>query len=181
MTEFVDTCYVTSPAYFGSRKHVPKKARIRITTNSNDHLEDLITRSVHVTPLIKSELDRYQALVQRESKRQQNVYKSLLDDHNDLLNVLFTSMTIVEPTEKATDLMTRFDEGKPSEADRQLVSIAAYHGLDAPTTLYTRDRDMIDLTQQMIKFNMVPWTDFRLYWDRAWQEEIIYGNKERFA
>ena len=180
MVEFVDTCYVTSPAYFGSRRHVPKNARIRITTKSNEHLEDLVARNVHVTPLIKSELDRYQVLVQRECARQQNGYKTLLDEHNDWLNTLFTSMTVVEPTADSEHLQQRFGEGKPSLADRELCAIAAYHGLHEPTTLYTRDRDMIDLTQQMIKKNMVPRTTFQLYWERGWQEEIIYGDKTFF-
>ena len=186
MVEFVDTCYVTSPAHFGSRRHFYKKRLfpvtpcIRITSKSNDHLEDLVARNVHVTPLIKKELDKYQGLVQAEFERQENGYKTLLEEHNDWLNTLFASMTVVEPTADSEHVQQRFGEGKPSLADRELCAIAAYRGLDDPTTLYTRDRDMIDLTQQMIKHNMVPWTMFRLYWDRAWQEEIIYDDRTFF-
>lgn len=181
MTTFVDTCYVTSPQYFGSRRHVPRGARIRITTKSNEHLEALLNDSVHVTPMIKSELDKYQELVQRESMRQANAYKVLLDDHNDLLTSLYNVLNIITPTDDTRTIACQFAHGKPSEADRELISVAAFHGLEQPTTLFTRDRDMIELTQQMIRYNMVPWTDFRCYWDRAWQEQVIYGDRNRFT
>jgi hypothetical protein len=181
MITFVDTCYVRHPNHTGSRKYIPRSARVRITPKFNEHIESLLEQELLLTPLIKSELDIYHDNVQREIPRHSISYRNLLEEYDGLLTTFLENVNVVQPSAQASNLITRFPDGKPSSADRELLSTAAVHGLNEPSTLHTRDRDFLTMTEYMVKYDLVPWTNLRVCWDRAWYEELVYGDKTRFS